>query len=171
MPNECENWVRISGPQDTIALLQSKPFTLENWILQTEDLNVDEREKWIEENWSTRWIVKDRCEGGEAILEEKEDGILESYFISAWSPPIAFYNTLATRFPEISLEYEYNEWGVGFAGFGVAKPDGEPIHYSYESKEELDEINGLRFWHVCIWNPQFSMEPISIGKEKKLDSM
>jgi hypothetical protein len=158
MPNECENWIRITGPQETLRLLKSKPFTLETWVPPPNHLNEEDKEGWIEEHWSTRWILKVRREGGEAYLEEKEDGSLEARFLSAWCPPLAFYNALAIRFPEIILEYEYSEWGMQFAGYGVAKPNGEPIHYSYDSKEELDELNALRLWHLWIWNPQFELE-------------
>jgi hypothetical protein len=161
MPNECENWVRISGPQDSIALLKSKPFTLNTWVPKPEEVKGEELDTWINEHWSTRWIMQERCKGGEPVLEEKKDGVLESRFLSAWTPPIAFYNTLATLFPEITLEYEYTEWGMGFVGYGTAKPDGEPTHYRYESKEELDELNGLRLWNVWVWNPHFMLEPIS----------
>jgi hypothetical protein len=158
MPNECENWIRITGPQETLSFLQSKPFSLESWVPSPEHLNEEDKHIWIEEHWSTRWIMKVCREGGEAYLEKNEDGSLEARFLSAWCPPLAFYNTLAVRFPEIKLEYEYSEWGVGFAGHGIAKLNGEPIHYSYTSKEELDELTALRLWHLWIWNPHFDLE-------------
>lgn len=84
-----------------------------------------------------------------------DDGSLTARFISAWAPPVPFYNRLVETFPQLFLEYEYAEWEMGFAGYGIAGLDKNPHHFVYNSKEEMDALKSSRIWHVNIWNPHY----------------
>jgi hypothetical protein len=152
MPNHCKNYVRITGSPESIQSVQSKPFSLPEWIPKPEDDSSD----WVLENWGTRWIAKYGATEDNWHVELKGvDGGVEAYFESAWAPPIPFYNFLAVRFPDLKIEYEYHEWGIGFCGYGIGANGGDPFHYSYHDKiEELELIRKEYSWHIPIWDPQ-----------------
>jgi len=155
MPNECDNWVRITGPADLLQQFESKPFDLNTYIPKPNTVASD----WVQKNWGTRWIAP--TEGENLYLAPVNRG-LEATFISAWAPPLPFYNTLATQYPDLQFEYEYTEWGMGFCGHGIGRFEGLPHHYNFGTKEEMEDLNRFRNWHVCIWNPHFiEPEPVA----------
>jgi hypothetical protein len=149
MPNECENWVRITGSNEALEAIRVKPFTLMEWIPKPTEDTAD----WVLENWGTRWIAKFNAKEDDWNVELKEvEGGLEAFFESAWAPPIPFYNFLVKTIPDLQIEYEYSEWGIGFCGYG--KGGEEPIHYSYhENLHELPLIRAEREWKMDLWNP------------------
>ncbi len=152
MPNHCENWVRITGSSESIQAILAKPFSLPEWIPKPEkdeECNSD----WVLKNWGTRWIAKfGATEEDWTIVLKEVDGGLEVYFESAWAPPLPFYRFLKQTFPDIRIEYEYHEWGIGFCGYGIGGED--PTHYSYhEDLSDLPNIRAEREWKIDIWNP------------------
>lgn len=152
MPNHCDNWVRLTGSKEVLEMIHSKPFTLQDWIPKPEK-EEDCHSDWVLENWGTRWIAKFNGteEDWHVELKEVEEG-LESYFESAWAPPIPFYNFLVATIPGLTIEYEYSECEIGFCGYG--KGGKEPIHYSYhENVSELPKIRDEHPWKLYIWNP------------------
>jgi hypothetical protein len=153
MPNICENWVRLTGSAETIAKLQSKPFTLDTWVPLPMIVPEEEFTLWLHANWGARWIgVNIEC--NEPIqLKNQSETILEAHFGSAWTPPIAFYRKLVERFPDLVIEYEYSEILSGIVGHGTTAPGTKEAHYTFDTQEEIDELKGLRCWHVSIWNP------------------
>ena len=155
MPNYCDNWVRISGDEQVLQMFEAQPFVLELCDLLPQEIqNYADKSNWIEEHWGTRWIAPIGDHHAELRLERK-DGFLQACFISAWSPPIPFYNRLAEKYPSVIIEYEYTEWGNCFCGYGIGCPGGEPTHYIFGTREEVRELNKLRQWKVCIWSPHF----------------
>jgi hypothetical protein len=110
---------------------------------------------WVMEHWGTRWIAPLGDHYAELRLERK-DGALQAFFISAWSPPIPFYNRLAEKYPSVTIEYEYAEWGVGFCGYGVGTPGGGPTHYNFGDRESIRALNDSRQWALTIWSPHFA---------------
>ena len=110
---------------------------------------------WIEEHWGTRWIAPHGDHHAEIRLERKE-GSLQAQFISAWSPPYSFYNRLAEKYPSVTIEYEYTEWGSCFCGYGVGRPGGLPTHYMIGDRENIRELNEMRQWNLRIWSPHYS---------------
>jgi len=149
MPNECENWVRITGSPESLKAILAKPFSMPEWIPKPENDHSD----WILENWGTRWIAKYNATEQDWHVELKEvEGGLEAFFESAWAPPIPFYNFLVKTFAGLVVEYEYSEWGIGFCGYG--KGGEEPFHYSYHEKiSELPLIRKEHDWHLSLWHP------------------
>jgi hypothetical protein len=149
MPNHCANWVRLTGSKEALDTIRAKPFTLIDWIPTSENDTSD----WVLENWGTRWIAKHGAteDDWHVQLKEVEEG-LESYFESAWAPPLPFYKFLVSTIPGLQIEYEYHEWGIGFCGYG--KGGEEPSHYSYhEDVSEIPKIRDERSWKIHIWNP------------------
>ncbi len=152
MPNHCENWIRMTGSKEAFDVVRSKPFSLLEWISIPGEIGGDSSD-WVLANWGTRWIAKFNATEDDWHVELKEvDGCLESFFESAWAPPIPFYNFLVKTIPGLQIEYEYSEWGIGFCGYG--KGGEEPIHYSYhEDLHELPLIRAEREWKMDLWNP------------------
>lgn len=122
--------------------------------VQTRRVQVDSSE-WIETHWGTRWIAPMGDHHADLYLKRESDGSLQAFFISAWSPPLPFYNRLAEKYPSITIEYEYTEWGIGFCGYGVGRPGGEPTHYNFETREDMRALNEMRQWALAIWNPHY----------------
>jgi len=178
MPNHCDNWVRISGDPHVLLMFESQPFDLEMAAPLPEEMRpeivtvqkesddhiieaptkrrVVDRSEWIQEHWGTRWIAPLDDHYSQLRLSRDTEGALQAHFISAWSPPIPFYNRLAEKYPSIKIEYEYTEWGMEMCGYGVGSPGGKPTHYNFGSPEEINELKALRHWNVCIWSPHFS---------------
>lgn len=157
MPNHCENWVRITGSSESIQAILAKPFSLPEWIPKPKEIGGDSSD-WVLENWGTRWIAKHCATEDDWNIQLKEvaeqgvERVLETYFESAWAPPIPFYNFLARTFPDLKIEYEYHEWGIGFCGYGIGGE--EPFHYSYhDNLADLPTIREERDWKINIWNP------------------
>lgn len=110
---------------------------------------------WVMEHWGTKWIAPLGDHHAELRLERK-DGALQAFFISAWSPPIPFYNRLAEKYPSVTIEYEYTEWGIGYCGYGVGRPGGEPTHSMFGDRESIRALNDSRQWALTIWSPHFA---------------
>ncbi len=158
MPNFCENWVRLTGSAETIATLQSKPFMLTTWVPLPSSVPQDEVHLWIRTNWGTQWIGADLEPTKPVHLSQYSETILEGHFRSAWTPPIPFYKALVERFPTLVVEYEYSELHSGLVGHGSTSPESNEVHYTFDTQEEIDELKGLRCWHVSIWNPHLMEE-------------
>ncbi len=145
MPNICDNYVCISGPEDVIAVLEARPF---HW---------SEYFPGMPEDGQTR-MATERSENAPPIrLRRNSSGGIEAFFISAWAPPLEFYRLLVKNFEEIRLEYEYHEWMMGFAGFGIGGIE-EPTHFSYESDDDISLMKRIHDWKLKITNPHFDYE-------------
>lgn len=164
MPNECDNWVRLTGSASLLEQFEARPFELQTYVPIPQEYTGPQRldssssfsaSDWIQANWGTRWIAAS-ISNDEDIHFVRTNGGLEARFLSAWAPPLPFYNTLATQYSGLQVEYEYTEWGIGFCGHGVGSAGGEPNHYNFGTREEMEALNQSRNWHVCIWNPHFA---------------
>jgi len=166
MPNHCDNWIRISGPEETLQMFESQPFDLELGDPLPEEMREETRpgaarrapvdsSDWIQAHWGTRWIAPLGDHHADLYLKRARDGSLQAQFISAWAPPLPFYNRLAEKYPSVTIEYEYTEWGVGFCGYGVGSPGGTPTHYNFETREDMRALNDMRQWTLRIWNPHY----------------
>jgi len=173
MPNYCDNWVRISGDNEVLQMFESQPFTIDLvdrlpvefqgpiTIPSRSSAGDASRQRytdsttWVEEHWGTRWIAPMGDHHADLYLKREADGSLQAMFISAWSPPLPFYNRLAEKYPSVTIEYEYTEWGIGFCGYGVGRPGGEPTHYNFGSREDMRALNEMRQWTLTIWDPHY----------------
>lgn len=149
MPNICDNYVCINGSDDVLAVLEIKPF---HWSDYFPDMPEDGRTR----------MATGRDEDAPPIhLMRNGRGGIEAFFISAWAPPIQFYNKLVERFEDINLEYEYHEWRMGFAGFGIGGAE-EPTHFSYESDDDITLMKRVHNWKLTISNPHFAYEHVPV---------
>lgn len=96
-------WNVVSPPVDRWG----EYFTGENWY------------QWNITNWGCKWDAKADYESGNALegeyLNENYDRCELVYRIeTAWSPPVAFIEKMAERFPMCQVELAYEEeqgWG------------------------------------------------------------
>ena len=112
--------------------------------------------RWSIDNWGTKWNACD------VYIHEKQEDYFHVGFSTAWSPPIPVIDALMEQHPNLNVEIEYSESGMGFAGtFGrqdghYFDNEGEIINLSSccrqemtdEWYEECDEQE-LDAWDVC----------------------
>jgi hypothetical protein len=82
------------------------------------------------ERWGTKWDVNDA-----EVIDVPDEYTIIARYMTAWSPPIAFYETLEQQGFEVLAEYF--EPGVGFVG---RYTDGTDFEYSVQSKEQLEDV-------------------------------
>ena len=127
MPNWCENTLtvegdprivkqfkeRVKGKGTALALAKSHPMPkgLENTTPPGDNPNWYD---WSVDNWGTKWDVEAK------LISEYEES-LEYFFISAWSPPVAWLKKVAKEYPALRFRLKYEEGNEGF--MGIAKGD------------------------------------------------
>jgi hypothetical protein len=137
MPNWCSNRLVITGltepQQDKIAKALLEEELLETFI-PTPD-GVDAYDHHCEE-WGTKWDV-----GGSEIYSE--NGELQSYFESAWSPPVQGLTAISSLFPDAEFRLEYNEPGMAYCG--VARFTNGECDDSYIDYAAIPGVSDLDF--------------------------
>lgn len=141
MPNWCSNALIVKGPKKDLdafkATLNTKDasgqvceFSFAQTVpppanMITGSLSFEDMQKakdagvptwydWQSENWGTKW---DACE---VMLEVKAKSV-EVRFDTAWAPPLAWFKSFATKFPNLTAELAYNECGMAFYGVATAE--------------------------------------------------
>ncbi len=133
MPNWCDNFLTITGPEADIERLRNECFTDDNLdfekVLPTPEFGPTDRYDsqklwfmpnhtaigegcwyyWRVDHWGTKW------EASESQTDFAETQI-ETGFVTAWSPPIGIFDTLRGRYPTLHFDARYFEIGNGFAG-------------------------------------------------------
>jgi hypothetical protein len=128
MPNDCENYVTVTGPEAEVSRFIGEVVTTgpdarggngsvldaEKILPRPQDQANDE--EWYYENWGTKW--NSYC-GAALVYEKQFDGhaLLELEFCSAWGPfSLELYKLLSQRFPDLVISCRYKEPGMGFTG-------------------------------------------------------
>jgi hypothetical protein len=151
MPNWCSNSLFIRNEDKT------KVDALEQQLMKKEDHQLfnllvprpaDEEENWYNwniTNWGTKW------EASIIDWERTSDNEIFVSFDTAWSPPIAFYDTVTND--GWNVEAQYYEPGMGYIGQYI---DGIDESFEYDIRdlesiealpEDLIEYGGLREEH------------------------
>ncbi len=151
MPNWCSNSLFIRNEDMT------KVDALEQQLMKKEDHQLfnllvprpaDEEENWYNwniTNWGTKW------EASIIDWERTSDNEIFVSFDTAWSPPIAFYDTVTND--GWNVEAQYYEPGMGYIGQYI---DGIDESFEYDIRdlesiealpEDLIEYGGLREEH------------------------
>lgn len=141
MPNWCSNIAEISN--DDV----SKIDAIENFLKEF-DANEDQNKTgllqflipnptgewdygWSVDNWGTKWDIQ------LYEWERKSENTIFLNFDSAWSPPIAAYDTLTEEGYEVHANYL--EEGMGFVGMHSEGFD-QSFEFDYENVDLLDDI-------------------------------
>jgi len=96
---------------------------------------------WNIANWGTKWDIY--CDG----ITLEDTGWTEGCdsvtfdFETAWSPPVAWLQTAAARYPELSFKLHYEEAGCCFAG-DILGEAGETTDIPYND----DQLRELFDW-------------------------
>ncbi len=163
MPNECFNYIRITVPDSEPqlkALFLERPFVPEAYFDPPSPNGSNDR---VLMDWRLNTFGTDRFWANYMLpqnptLSTNKNNIT-GFFQTAWAPPLEFYKKLAKLYPSVEFYYEYNEWHMGLCGYGTGDTIHE--HYSYDTKEELEEICKSHDWYMQPFNPHFDVEFIS----------
>ena len=132
MPNWCTNEVTITGSEAEIKALHKFigdkldfnkiiPMPKELQGNQRLDPKVSERlireygtdywYDWAVKYWGVKWNIDPKnCQC------DWEDTSVHFVFYTAWNPPEPVYNVLVEKFPNLEIDWEYEEEGMGFRG-------------------------------------------------------
>ena len=88
------------------------------------NLGLNERNKygnnnwydWSIQNWGTKWDVADCYISNHQNIFKTEYKELKYNFLSAWSPPIQWFNKIISKYKNIDFEFEYIEEAMDFGG-------------------------------------------------------
>lgn len=114
MPNWCNNYLHIDGPEEDLvawdALVAASGQRLFGLIIPTFP-GADTRESQID-GWGTKWDID---------LSDNDPAARTYYFDSAWSPPINGFQTVSLLCPRLTFCLRYSEEGAFFAGFTLLR--------------------------------------------------
>ena len=122
MPNWCYNRLEVQGTKKDMDKFysyfkinnpkESEDFKMEWFLPRPEEA---EWYSWNIDNWGTKWDV---CEP--YIDHFETDALGNTTFIvsfdTAWSPPLAFFDSLTKLLPTLCINMEYEEPGMCFCG-------------------------------------------------------
>jgi hypothetical protein len=152
MPNWCMNSLEVEGPAKVLgawvkAIEVNKAS--ETGLFGTfvvPEYNEDESNWWVAHNnaWATKWDV----EISKLDWEKYVDGV-KLRFDTAWSPPIAWLETMSVNWPTLVFKMAFEETGMDFMGYVIYKNgdewmvDDECPEWEYSEDQalqaELDE--------------------------------
>ena len=128
MPNWCSNTMMVT--HKNTAMIDRVENAVNAGCLLEEFAPLGEWQYDVAvEKWGTKWDIND----GDVI--DRNENTITVGFMTAWSPPINFYDELLAQGFEVHAEYF--EPGVCFVGKYI---DGEDEEYSFESADLLEEI-------------------------------
>jgi hypothetical protein len=144
MPNSCSNVLSITGPPATLERFQSAaksgdavlsfealyPVPDENW-------SNEEMDRWVRSNWGS-WLlypahlVRSPVEPQKCLVYE---------FVTAWSPPIAVVERVASEYPELTFELRFCEPAMAKCGLVTVHGESFEIASDPECSHVIDEIS------------------------------
>lgn len=162
MPNYCYNYVRCTCNNINVIedIVQSK-FNPEILLPIPELIDEESRNGWRTNNYGARWILDN--EDIQSHITRSRDDICEFLFVTAWNPPLDFYENLLRKYQGLKIYYEFFEYDMGFCGYGSG---GDIVYslnktfYKYDNKEEFDQICDDYAWTYRPFDPYFT-DPVS----------
>ena len=153
MANYCWNWVKITGPKETLDIIEERfkkydemdDFTFTQFsrmVLGLDPEVVPEHETNDElfnriYAYGTKWW--------DFEIDRDGDNWLELCGSSAWSPPLGLLTKMTEVF-DVKIEGEYAESGCDFGGFYTMEngecEDNEMTYFEYELESDRDEAIG-----------------------------
>jgi hypothetical protein len=155
MPNWCSNTLKVTGPKSDLSRFfrENKGtkgcLSFERRAPTPEDMKKKKVRpagdlggiygtrpprdwyEWRIQNWGTKWDIDDT----DLVCSYNQHG-LKYAFDTAWSPPVAWLETVCASYPELEFVLQYEELGMGFDG-QVHASEGEII--SRKDNELSDE--------------------------------
>jgi len=123
---------------------------------------------WRCEKWGTKWDAIDTY-----LNSEIHNDYVMITFDTAWSPPLSYYEALTMKYPLLTIDVQYEECGMDFAG-EISYYDGEVqseeeytynmyewlynkdswwdnLYYQFEEDEDMKTLQDFKDHHGEIW--------------------
>ena len=136
MPNWCFNHLRVTGPAEDVTRFQNQASGFSPWptspagpppevfdfhsllpipadVLATG--NPAAGHEWQRQHWGCRGGVEEAT-----LVDEWEGGVIYE-FETAWTPPLAFLESVSRQWPALLWELDYEEALAGFQGLARAE--------------------------------------------------
>ncbi len=91
------------------AAIESLSFPLEESIAMVTKYGYDNWYDWSRSRWGVKWNAHN-------VDCTKTRDTINAFFDTAWAPPEPIYNALVEQFPDLDIEWHYNEPGCCFSG-------------------------------------------------------
>jgi hypothetical protein len=151
MPNWCQNIIEINGNEADIITIMEAKMSFNKLIPRpvfdaVEDPSHIKIINWSINNWGTKWDIVDE-ENNELItgnnIELCENSCIHADVMTAWTPPIAFFETLTSQMEDLHVKIWFWEPGCELVG-------GVEIYNGHTHWEEIkDEEEFIRNWFDC----------------------
>ena len=145
MPNWCANKLTITGPEADVTAFKDKAvghppcsrpeetrneppvvLTFHSLVAIPDEVLAAGYEAagydWERQNWGCKWGAQN------PTIVDQWEGHVEYEFNTAWSPPMEFLETVAKKYPKLTLLLEYEEPGNGFKGLAKFQGDHHEDH-------------------------------------------
>jgi hypothetical protein len=97
----------------------------------------DEQDDWENENWGTSYV----CDDEFCMIDENKVII---YFLSKWSPPLAWVKYVARFYNGLTFHLKYDEPGIGFKGSlkmkGMSFQESSSVYFKYPKKRYIEKF-------------------------------
>jgi hypothetical protein len=151
MPNWCSNNLYLNGA-DVPKIMQIVKDAKENIfkaLIGTDPSMPNTEDNWYDHNvnwFGTKWDI-DENDITYDYPDSSTNTNVNLMFVTAWSPPISFFETLCNKYNISNASLMYSEQGCDFAG-SVELINGETRHTEYntylEGMYNMDE--------ECFWD-------------------
>ena len=146
MPSDCKNYLFIVGPLNSIKNFVNNIRTEDKHVNfdKLVPMPVDVTTEWAIENWGTKWEPYQELEW--SINDHGNSSVANTFFLTAWSPPVAFVKTVSELYPDLLFTLEYGSLAgkyIGNKSFcnGELMQSYEPLwnsSYGRELRKQLD---------------------------------
>lgn len=105
MPNDCTNYITVTGDEQTILLLHNTKFDFNFFIpapTGVNELSGDKLIDWRYDNWGTKWAPYEY-----KLLQKGKRG-MRARFNTAWFPPQQFLEFLLQKYPDLWIKCEWH---------------------------------------------------------------
>ena len=120
MPNHCTCHVTVIGHQEDIDIFAEHQLSFAHFVPRPAEAEADWY-TWNVQHWGTKW------EAWDYQMNFQEENLLDVEFVTAWAPPVAFFEALLLKYPRCWLKCIFHEEGgmagvwVGWVKAGVVK--------------------------------------------------
>lgn len=157
MPNWNSNSITIDGPTDKIQALwdAAQPAEGKDDSLLAAMVPIGEWDyATAVSTWGTKWDIT--LEGLQLIDNLNGTASIHGWADSAWSPPLAAFQTYADDNPDCELELKYFEPGMAFVGVWDSQGSDaywDNVGYLLDTTEEEDSVlyELLEHFNVYDW--------------------
>lgn len=164
MPNWCENQTIITGDTATVKKFMNdfcgfdSEYKFANIVPlpQTDESLSD----WFQavEVWGTKWDLNNDyltvSDDSDLIGSDEDLKRFEFSYLTAWSPPLSFWQKVSEKYPSLRIDSFYIEPGIGYYGQFIA------INGSSQDYECSFDDAGIDLWDMTTDDMFLALFPI-----------